>query len=567
MPAPLEQYDLLIVSDLHLSEGRSPQTKKFSPNEDFFFDEEFGRFLAYYQDETRWPGRKWHLIINGDFLDFLQVTAYEGAPPELLQDVKRPEYGLGCGEQETVYKLGKIMEGHWQFFEALADFIAAGNILSISKGNHDVEFHYQALRTAFRDELRAVYEKKLEREADPDRAVKLARLNDESIRFLDWFYYEKGLLWVEHGNQYDELNNFKYWLSPLLPDLPKPDPKRQDDIDLPWGSLFVRYLFNRVETEEPFADNIKPQTKFIGWFLRHHPLQALMFLYGDGRYMLAKMRRAWQPVPPKAYASRATDHDGQLGQLAEEWKVSEVDLDYLDNLRAHSVLKETRGRWLVFRWLVRHRMLLPLCTLFLYLLLVAAWWLVRFLLSPLLPDYIRWLLSRLHNLAGQFIDWLFGTWLFKHVVGSVITHVLLLILASLGKILASLGKRRRPTLVERAHEVDLQRRGRSPAKKEFSPLALRSPLISERLKVKYVIMGHTHDPDLQSIGQNGEEYFNTGTWTKVFSAAERLIREENELAYVQALRREDVVQVKLLKWHDAAGAPRLVKLFDRRKTR
>ena len=54
---PESLYDLLIVSDLHLSEGRRAETKKFSKNEDFFFDEEFARFLAYYQDQTRWPGK------------------------------------------------------------------------------------------------------------------------------------------------------------------------------------------------------------------------------------------------------------------------------------------------------------------------------------------------------------------------------------------------------------------------------------------------------------------------------------------------------------------------------
>jgi hypothetical protein len=55
---PESQYDLLIVSDLHLSEGRLAETRRFSPREDFFFDEEFTRLLAYHQDQARWPGKK-----------------------------------------------------------------------------------------------------------------------------------------------------------------------------------------------------------------------------------------------------------------------------------------------------------------------------------------------------------------------------------------------------------------------------------------------------------------------------------------------------------------------------
>ncbi len=70
------KYDLLIVSDLHLSEGRSFDTKKISLNEDFFFDEEFARFLQFHARATAAGlSRKWHLIINGDFLDFLQVIS------------------------------------------------------------------------------------------------------------------------------------------------------------------------------------------------------------------------------------------------------------------------------------------------------------------------------------------------------------------------------------------------------------------------------------------------------------------------------------------------------------
>ena len=227
-------YDLLIVSDLHLSEGRDPEKKKFSRNEDFFFDEEFSRFLSYYSDDARWQGKKWNLIINGDFLDFLQVTSTETdqeslqylhvttreeALPRLGFDPRHLDYGFRCGPAGSVFKLLKIMNGHWQFFEALAEFIAAGNVVTIGKGNHDVEFHYDEVRSAFREKLRTMYFEKVggERQTDGDREP--AEIRGEFIRFLDWFYYEEGLLWVEHGNQYDGLNNFKYWLSPLMPSI------------------------------------------------------------------------------------------------------------------------------------------------------------------------------------------------------------------------------------------------------------------------------------------------------------------------------------------------------------
>ena len=61
-----QQYNLLLVSDLHLSEGLRPRTKRYSPKEDFFFDHQFARFLSYHQSSRR---QKWHLIIAGDCLD------------------------------------------------------------------------------------------------------------------------------------------------------------------------------------------------------------------------------------------------------------------------------------------------------------------------------------------------------------------------------------------------------------------------------------------------------------------------------------------------------------------
>ena len=54
-----DEFSIVIISDLHLSEGRNPVTKKFNLNEDFFFDEEFDRFLIYLKDESQRRCRKW----------------------------------------------------------------------------------------------------------------------------------------------------------------------------------------------------------------------------------------------------------------------------------------------------------------------------------------------------------------------------------------------------------------------------------------------------------------------------------------------------------------------------
>ena len=52
--------ELIVISDLHLSVGYNKKTGRYSRNEDFFFDEEFKRFLEYLH-KAKSP--KKHLII------------------------------------------------------------------------------------------------------------------------------------------------------------------------------------------------------------------------------------------------------------------------------------------------------------------------------------------------------------------------------------------------------------------------------------------------------------------------------------------------------------------------
>jgi len=240
-----DELNIAIVSDLHLSEGRDPSTKKFDRNEDFFFDDQFDRFLSHLEDETEGRGRKWRLIIAGDMVDFLQVTRRPEEPESELRRSER-EYGLGTAPDKTIWKMRVMMNGHWVFFRALGMFISAGNKCTIITGNHDIEWTVPEVQKAFREEMKQYLPEGI---SDADEVV------SNRIEFCSWFYYEPGLIWVEHGNQYDGLNSFDYLLFPYLPD--------SDELMLPGGSFFVRYLFNKVEQKDPFADNIKPISAYI----------------------------------------------------------------------------------------------------------------------------------------------------------------------------------------------------------------------------------------------------------------------------------------------------------------
>jgi len=186
---------LYVISDLDLSEGRAPETGRFSRNEDFFFDAESASFLEMIGQE---PGAR--LVIAGDLFDFLQVEKLD-PPDEFPLTRSEKEYGIGTEEDKTVFKLQVIREGHREFLKALARFLGMGGEMTVIKGNHDVELAYEGVQ----EKLREILMQSLGSEAGPDEVGRIR----SRLTLSPWFYYEKDLVWIEHGNQYERSNSFK----------------------------------------------------------------------------------------------------------------------------------------------------------------------------------------------------------------------------------------------------------------------------------------------------------------------------------------------------------------------
>jgi UDP-2,3-diacylglucosamine pyrophosphatase LpxH len=203
--------------------------------------------LAYLKEEATKGDFHYRLVINGDFVDFLQFTTVPGekAIPRETFTKRERSVGLGTGEAKTLWKLTRLMSGHEVFFIAIADFLASGHELLILPGNHDIEWVMPKVQETFKQRV--------------SELLAAAEGLGDRITFFPWFYYDPLLsVFVEHGSQYDDINSFDYLLWPY---------RKDGTMDLPAGSFFVRYLFNRIEELYPFADNMKPLTKFIGWAL------------------------------------------------------------------------------------------------------------------------------------------------------------------------------------------------------------------------------------------------------------------------------------------------------------
>jgi len=218
----------IVVSDLHLS------TDDYL--DDFYSDEEFSQMLKLVGNNEATT-----LIFNGDTIDFLQSS------PDESNSLHNRISSIYCDSESAVSMLERVHKRHNAFFDSLSEFLNnPEDRIVILKGNHDAEFAFESVRNKFVQIIGEQYR---------DRII-----------FPEYGYYieEKGI-YIEHGNQYDKLNSFSNFQMPFA-DLKK---KR---IELPFGSILVRTLWNRLEKSFPFIDKIRPMTSSISLAIAQRPL-------------------------------------------------------------------------------------------------------------------------------------------------------------------------------------------------------------------------------------------------------------------------------------------------------
>src|SRR5581483_10656632 len=203
-----------------------------------------------------------------------------------------------------------------------------------------------------------------------------------------------------------------------------------------------------------------------------------------------------------------------------------------DAEQAQSVLREPHGWWRVFKVVTRvWQLSLFLLAYIILTVLTGGVLIVAQLLAPVVPEFIR---GGMHSLFNHH-HWLRAV-IDVLLVSRGFTTIYLLI--AFGYFIWQL----------------------FPHPDPEPYLRPKAAHIREKLGVQYVTMGHTHETDLDNIGDNAE-YFNTSTWTKVITDDEQLFREENEMVFLQVIRHGRDVSCKLMRWNDGANEPRLVKLF------
>jgi len=202
---------LLILSDVHLGNDLNdlaPSGEKRSAR----VDADLVSLLVHYR-QAPCGGRRWRLVIAGDFIDFvgMAIHAHSGEIGREPSDEERA-HGLGNAADHGRLKLRAVAARHRAVFEALADFVAEGHAVTLVHGNHDVEFHWDAVQ----QELRALLVELAGRVRGPGEGARRADMASR-IEFAPWFYYVGGVAYVEHGHQYDTLCSTEHVMAPICP--------------------------------------------------------------------------------------------------------------------------------------------------------------------------------------------------------------------------------------------------------------------------------------------------------------------------------------------------------------
>lgn len=243
----------LVISDCHLSAGLNFESER-NPHEDFVFDDELVSFFSYFSSGPYGFGCEVELILNGDFLDFLNVP-YRGEFEEVIT------------EQFALYKLECILAGHPRVIAALRKFAGQpGKTVTYNVGNHDAEFFFPKVREYF---VRAI---------DPEEKFPSDKAH---VNFEKPSLDVEGGIQIHHGHLYEAAHYFDYE-NPIFVAEGLPLPV----LNLPWGSFYVLKIVNRFKWEREYVDKVRPVKAMILWGLVFDTWFTLKFLFLSLFYFL-----------------------------------------------------------------------------------------------------------------------------------------------------------------------------------------------------------------------------------------------------------------------------------------
>ncbi len=280
----------VVVSDLHLGKGRILPGGGVNSLEEFYYGEKLVEFLHYYSSGA-FRDYEVELIINGDFLNFLQVD-YRGHFLTVLT------------EGVCLEILRSIVDGHRNVFKAMSDFASkAGNSITYVVGNHDQAMLWPACREHLNQAI------------------------GSNIRYKNIVYFFDGIH-IEHGHMHESANRLDPRRFFLKKDLAEPI------LNLPFGSLFFIEHVLKIKHKYPFIDKIRPFSRMVRWALVNETWMSVMTTLQTFKYFI---RSAWQGDTRRRWSFK------KLFQILLE---SAIFPDLTES--AHKVLADERVHTVIF---------------------------------------------------------------------------------------------------------------------------------------------------------------------------------------------------------------------------
>jgi len=352
----------LVISDTHISdvEDHDDGWKRYKSTA-HLVDSRLHDLLRGFMDQQR-DGEQLLLILAGDIFDFDVTTCVPEAPPWPMS-AREWTRGLEPSEAKAVWKIQRVLDHHPHLVTALADYLGRGHAMVYVLGNHDRELHFEGVRRALLDAIRA-------------RAADLGlECRRDPIRFEPWFYYDPDGLYVEHGSQYDIYSSFPYLLDPVA------RVGSEEILSLPLGGFSNRYLVSVLGYFNPRSSDYICNA--IGYFAHWR-----RFYAGSGRGILRGWIAGSGMVLARVFGlrrqlgSQAAGHARRLEQTARRYDLPVGVLRALDDLKPRPIYYSA-FRILREYWLDRVLLALTLTVAALVLLLSSAPLLFKLLLPTL----------------------------------------------------------------------------------------------------------------------------------------------------------------------------------------
>lgn len=327
-------HNLLIFSDVHLGSDLVQHARPDLPPRSEASarrDRELCALLDWYR-MNRENGLPWRLVIAGDLVDFGGMAVPPGsAALETEPNEEELAHGLGTSADHTLAKLRRVAHEHREVFAALARFATSSvpetsldgspptvespdlrgarrvsregraNSIVVVRGNHDVDFHWHPVQVAFREELSAH-----------------APGAGERVEFREWFYYEEGRVFVEHGHQYDSFCSYEHLLVPVSPSDPRRSLRSLADV-------LLRYVVRPTRGMTEAGHHDASVFDYVRFALR---LGLTGLLHLGRRFLVAVVAliAVWRDHFGAAARWLKTEHERRMTLLSEARQISLVKL-------------------------------------------------------------------------------------------------------------------------------------------------------------------------------------------------------------------------------------------------